>query len=146
MRKLITLVLTFSTLNSWACSLVVNSETLLGNSAGSACVRISAPQKDARGGFRVMDFDERDSGGELVEHPAMNLRPGMQKVLKSVELPGIGVMNIITLKTLNLNTAALMLLNTITISVDANGRATPDHICVKQTGPTQVTGYANQCP
>lgn len=145
---LITLITLFAAQGALACSLEVTSETLLGYAGSSACVNISNVKNDARGNFRVMDFEERTTDGETIPHAAQALRPGMTRVLKQVEVPGVGVMNVIVLKAVSINTATLTFLNgnTLTIQVDANGRATPDKICVQQAGVTSVRGYPNRCP
>lgn len=133
---------------AFACSLDVTSETLLGYAGSSACVNISNVKNDARGNFRVLDFEERTTDGEIIPHAAQALRPGMTRVLKQVEVPGVGVMNVIVLKAVTINTATLTFLNgnSLTIQVDANGRATPEKICVQQAGVTTVRGYPNRCP
>ncbi len=145
---LITLITLFSVQSALACSLDVTSETLLGFPGSSACVNISNVKNDARGNFRVLDFEERTTDGDVIQHPAQALRPGMTRVLKKVEVPGMGIMNVITLKAVSINSATLTFLNgnVLTIQVDANGRATPEKICVQQAGLTQVRGYPNRCP
>jgi hypothetical protein len=148
MRLLLIISTLLLAVPSFACSLEVTSENLLGYSGSSACVNISNVKNDARGNYRVMDFEETTAEGETVPHSALALRPGMTRVLKQVEVPGVGVMNVIVMKAVSINTAILSFLNgnVLTLQVDANGRVTPEKICVQQSGVTQVRGFSNRCP
>lgn len=148
MRLFVLFFFILSVVPAMACSLNVTSETFMGNNGGSACVNISAPKSDARGPFRTMQFDEHSADGEVIPHAAIALRPNLTVVLKAVEVPGMGVMNVITLKALSMSKATLSFLNgnTLTLSVDENGRVTPGQICVQQSGLSQVRGYPNTCP
>lgn len=148
MRFLVLLFVMISSVEAMACSLNVTSETFMGNNGGSACVNISAPKSDGRGPYRVMQFDEISSDGQVIPHAAIALRPNQTVVLKAVEVPGMGVMNVIVLKAINVNKATLSFLNgnSLTVTVDENGRVTPGQICVQQSGLSQVRGYPNSCP
>ncbi len=148
MRLFVLLFIMVSVTEAMACSLNVTSETFMGNNGGSACVNISAPKSDARGPFRVMQFDEHSADGQVIPHAAIALRPNQTVVLKAVDVPGIGMMNVITLKALSVSRAVLSFLNgnTLTVTVDENGRVTPGQICVQQSGLSQVRGYPNSCP
>lgn len=147
-KSLVSLAVFLFSAGALACSLEVTSETYLGYNGGSACVNISEVRTDSKGQFRAMGWDERTADGELIQHPATALRAGMTRVLKAVEVPGMGTMNVITMRAVSINTATLSFLNgnTLTIRVDANGRATPEKICVQQAGVTQVRGYEGKCP
>jgi len=148
MRLFVFFFFMLATVPALACSLNVTSETLIGTHGESACVNISPIKSDVRGHFRTMQFDEQSADGQLIAHAAIALRPNQTVVLKAVDVPGMGVMKVITLKALSVNKAVLSFLNgnTLALTVDHNGRVTPGQICVQQSGVSQVRGYPNSCP
>lgn len=131
-----------------ACSLQITTETLLGTSAGSVCASISAAGSDARGPYRNLDYTTRNDDGEVQDFPAITLRPGMVRPLRTLEVIGLGVVNLLTLKVLSVSTASLSFLNgnTINLQIDANGRVSPERICVRQVGLQRLRGFAGNCP
>lgn len=149
MRILLLILLALMVVRSaMACSLEMTTETLIGTSAGTVCANISNVKSDARGPFRLLDFDIRANDGGLEQFPAIPLRVGMSRPLRTLEIVGLGTVSLMVLKVKTQNLATLSFLNgnTINVQIDANGRARPDKICVQQVGVNQLRGTPGRCP
>jgi len=149
MRSIILLLLALASISSaFACSLEMTTETLLGTSAGTVCATISSEKTDGRGPLRLLSYDIRDNDGGLEEFPPMALRAGMARPLRTLEIIGLGTVNLMTLRVNSMNAATLSFLNgnSINVQIDANGRAVPDKICVQQVGVNQLRGFVGRCP
>ena len=142
------LIAIVSVRSAMACSLVMTTETLLGTSEGTVCANITNVNSDARGPYRVLDYDIRSNDGTLEQFPAIALRVGMSRPLRTLEIIGLGTVSLMSLKVRSMNQATLSFLNgnSLTVQIDANGRAQPDKICVQQVGVNQLHGTPGRCP
>lgn len=145
---IITLLALMNLQSSFACSLEMSTETLLGSSAGSVCAHISDIQTDQRGPYRVFDYDVVNRDGELEEYPSILLRPKMSRPLRRVEVIGLGAVNLMVLRVNSMSSATVKFLNgnSINIEIGENGEMSPDKICVRQISLRQLRGFPGECP
>ena len=149
MRLALIILLSFSTLHSaFACSLQMTTETLFGASVGSVCANISEVVTDRRGSYRLLEYEVTDRNDEMEEFSPIKLRERMTRPLRKVEVIGLGFVNLMTIKVNSMSSVTVKFLNgnSINVSIDESGRTSPEKICVRQIGLTQLRGFANHCP
>lgn len=130
---------------SLACSLKIETDSLIPFFDGSACVEISA----VTGGARKIIIESRSSSGEDKGQESLVIKPGPKVyVLATYTMPLVGELDLVELRVLNQNLVNLKFLNgnSMNVAIDQNGKTSPDRICIRQEGATVLKGYANACP
>ena len=145
MRFLILAAIAFATLRSEACSVQLTTESLLPLFDGSACVQISA----VIDGKRKVVIDSYSSTGELTHQKNFTFTTGKDVyVLASYDMPYVGELKLVEMRVKSLNRVNLKFLNgnSMDLAINANGQASPSHLCISQEGAMVLKGYANRCP